>query len=162
MQFLCRAVQGGSLFRTEGKIIIATNSPDNEQMLKDIKSFFPDENIEFRVAFRDDIFKFIRHFRYIKEGRIFGGKKDEDEDTFNINEIKKELKTGLKEWELPVTHDILNLVSQIIRDAYYQNVTDIYIEQSHSEERGAAVREGLTEYAGIIRFSFPVYSVILL
>jgi len=128
------------LFRTEDKIIIATDSPDNEQMLKDIKSLFPHENIEFRVAFRDDISKFIRHFRYIKEGRIFGGKKDEDEDTFNINEIKKELKTGLKEWELPVTRDVLDLVSQIIRDAYFQNVTDIYIEQTHSEDRGVAVQ----------------------
>jgi len=127
------------LFRTEGRIVVATDEPDNEQVIRAVKEAFPDEIIEFRVAFREDIFKFIRHFRYIKEGRIFGGIRDESEEAFNTNDAKRELKIGLKEWELPVTRDILQTVSQIIRDAYFQNVTDIYIGLL-SENRGVAVQ----------------------
>lgn len=112
----------------EGKILVAIDNPHNFRKIGEIKVFFPNASMEFRVALKEDILDFITLFT---EGR----KEIVDEKT---DELTRELfadaeETGEEEDEdFEIDEDkgnvIVKLINKIIMDAHKRGATDIHFE----------------------------------
>ena len=109
--------------RREEKIAIAIDNPFDLQRIDIIKPLFLGEQLEFRVALREDIFKYIHLFfeeiekKQSSIDEILGQLEMEEEE---IEEAEK----GLSEDDSAV----VQLVNKIILDAYERNASDIHIE----------------------------------
>ncbi len=109
--------------KSEEKIAIAIDNPFDLQRIDMIKPLFLGEQLEFRVALREDILKYIHLFFEEMEKKqssideIIGQLEMEEEE---IEEAEK----GLSEDDSAV----VQLVNKIILDAYERNASDIHIE----------------------------------
>jgi type II secretory ATPase GspE/PulE/Tfp pilus assembly ATPase PilB-like protein len=109
--------------RKEEKIAIAIDNPFDLQRIDVIKPLFLGEQLEFRVALKEDIFKYIHLFfeeiekKQSSIDEILGQLEMEEEE---IEEAEK----GLSEDDSAV----VQLVNKIILDAYERNASDIHIE----------------------------------
>ncbi len=109
--------------KREEKIAIAIDNPFDLQRIDIIRPLFLGEQLEFRVALKEDIFKYIHLFfeeiekKQSSIDEILGQLEMEEEE---IEEAEK----GLSEDDSAV----VQLVNKIILDAYERNASDIHIE----------------------------------
>jgi type II secretory ATPase GspE/PulE/Tfp pilus assembly ATPase PilB-like protein len=125
------------LRRDGDKITIAIDDPHNLSKIDAIKSLFPNDLLEFKVALKEDILEFIEMFT--------GKKKRKDLPELDIDSISDELLKGL-EIEAGSAPDedaqlvseessaVVKLVNKIIMDAYTQRVSDIHVEPQPGKE----------------------------
>jgi type II secretory ATPase GspE/PulE/Tfp pilus assembly ATPase PilB-like protein len=122
------------LGKTEGKIKVLVDDPNNILKRDTIENLLKTKLVEYNVAIKEDILKFIDHFFQSQRsdtsiGDILGMLEDEDE-------------TPEEEGEGVVTESdsvIMQLVNKIINDAYLRNASDIHIEPN-MERKNVEVR----------------------
>ncbi len=122
------------LEKTEGKIKVLVDDPNNILKRDTIENLLKTNLVEYNVAIKEDILKFIDHFFQSQKsdtsiGDILGMLEDEDE-------------TPDEEGEIVVTESdsvIMQLVNRIINDAYLRNASDIHIEPNE-EKKNVEVR----------------------
>ncbi len=118
----------------DGKqVIIAIDNPYHLQKVDMIKALFPDKQLVFHVALREDIEKYINRFC------------QEDKELSSIEEIIGQLEVEeeeIEEAERGVTEEdsvIVKMVNKIILDAYERGASDIHVEpypgRKHTEVR---------------------------
>jgi len=103
-----------------GKILIATDAPDDFQRIDEIKPLFPGKPLKVCVALPEDVLNFISLF-------------NEKSGMAGIDEILKQLQheaaVDEPEFELDEKDGaVVQLVNKIILDAHAQNASDIHIE----------------------------------
>jgi type II secretory ATPase GspE/PulE/Tfp pilus assembly ATPase PilB-like protein len=119
------------LFKKNGKLIIAIDDPDDEVKIQEIKQVLRTDDIECRIALKEDIENFIDS---IRPGVKPQGNKASEK---SFNDILKEMRgqegpSGflVEEMEGDDSDDraTVLLVRKIIEDAHSQNASDIHIE----------------------------------
>ncbi len=122
------------LEKIEGKIRVLVDNPNNILKRDTIENLLKTKLVEYNVAIKEDILKFIDHFFQSQRsdtsiGDILGMLEDEDE-------------TPEEEGDGVVTESdsvIMQLVNKIINDAYLRNASDIHIEPN-TEKKNVEVR----------------------
>ncbi len=122
------------LRREDDKVIIAIDDPHNLSKIDSIKSLFPNDILEFKVALKQDILDFIE---------LFTGKKKRDVPEVDIDALSDELLKGL-ETDVDIEEDgemvneessaVVKLVNKIIMDSFRTRVSDIHIEPQPGKE----------------------------
>ena len=115
------------------KVIIAIDNPYHLQKIDMVKPLFPDRQIVFHVALKEDIEKFLTLFY------------QDDQELSSIEEIIGQLEAEedeIEEAEKGVTEEdsaIVQMVNKMILDAYERSASDIHIEpypgKKHTEVR---------------------------
>jgi type II secretory ATPase GspE/PulE/Tfp pilus assembly ATPase PilB-like protein len=115
------------------KVIIAIDNPYHLQKIDMVKPLFPDRQIVFHVALKEDIEKFLTLFY------------QDDQELSSIEDIIGQLEAEedeIEEAEKGVTEEdsaIVQMVNKMILDAYERNASDIHIEpypgKKHTEVR---------------------------
>jgi type II secretory ATPase GspE/PulE/Tfp pilus assembly ATPase PilB-like protein len=107
---------------SNNKLIIVIDNPRHIQKVDEIKSRIKVKDIEFQIALKEDIIKYIDHFFPVTPNKhslidILGKLKAEAEEVdLSSPEIKEN------------DSAIVQLVNKIINDAYDQRASDIHIE----------------------------------
>jgi type II secretory ATPase GspE/PulE/Tfp pilus assembly ATPase PilB-like protein len=119
------------LYRKDGKIILAIDDPDDQIKIQEIKQVLRTDDIEYRIALKEDIEAFIDSLGPGVKPQI----NKADEKSFNdiIEEMRGQETPGgflTEEKEGDDTDDraTVMLVRKIIEDAHRQNASDIHIE----------------------------------
>ncbi len=122
------------LEKKDGKIRVIVDDPNNILKRDMIENLLKTRSVEYNVAIKEDISKFINHF-FQTHG-----------DVTSMSDILGMLDDGdesLEDEEGDVVTEsdsvIMQLVNRIINDAYTQNASDIHIE-ANAEKKNVEVR----------------------
>lgn len=122
------------LERVDGKVRVIVDNPDNILKRDMIENLLKTKSVEYNVATKGDILKFINHFFQVQV------------DATSISDILGMLDDGEEfledeEGDIVTESDsvIMQLVNRIINDAYVQNASDIHIE-ANAEKKNVEVR----------------------
>ncbi|MCP4134492.1 MAG: GAF domain-containing protein, partial [bacterium] len=145
------------LHSEDDKIIVALDNPQDFRKIGEIKSVFPKNQIEFRVALKEDILDYISLFTYEKKEdsedkkvnrngkRPSDGRETEGESFEDISEELLDAMPDDEEDEDEVEEvdeqgsAIVKLVNKIIIDAFNKGATDIHFEP-HTGKQKTLVR----------------------
>jgi len=106
----------------DGKTVIAIDNPNDLQKIDEIKTLFSGKNLDFHVAFKDDIQSYIKLFT------------QDEKEMAAIDDIISQLQDEAEEVEDAETtlneedSAVVQLVNKIILDSYERNASDIHIE----------------------------------
>ncbi|MBE9547081.1 MAG: GspE/PulE family protein [Proteobacteria bacterium] len=123
------------LEKTDGKIRVIVDDPNNILKRDMIENLLKTKSIEYDVALKEDILKFINHFL-----RSHG--EDVTSSITDILGMLVEDEEALEDEEDIVTESdsaIMQLVNKIINDAYVRNASDIHIEPN-TDKKNVEVR----------------------
>ncbi len=115
----------------DGRIILAIDDPFDTLRLDLVRRVLKAQDLELRVAIKEDIYKFIDYF-YGKTGFELPGEIPEVE-------IIREEEEELEEAEEVAESVVVQLANYILEEAYHRGASDIHIE-SLSGKRGAQIR----------------------
>ncbi|MCX5833108.1 MAG: GspE/PulE family protein [Deltaproteobacteria bacterium] len=116
------------LERTDGKIRVVVDDPNNIIKRDIIQNLLKTKSIEYCVALREDIIKFINHFYQTPD------------DGGSINDLIRGLEQPLEESEdedeavSESDSTIMQLVNKIINDATSRRASDIHIEPNYGKK----------------------------
>ncbi|MDO9528568.1 MAG: GspE/PulE family protein [Syntrophales bacterium] len=121
------------LERVDGKVMVIVDDPDNILKRDTIENLLKTKSVEYNVATREDILRFINHFFQAHEdvtsiSDILGMLDEEDEFLEEEGDVVTESDSV-----------IMQLVNKIINDAYVRNTSDIHIE-ANVEKKNVEVR----------------------
>jgi type II secretory ATPase GspE/PulE/Tfp pilus assembly ATPase PilB-like protein len=112
----------------EGKVRIVIDNPHDLLRVGEIKSLFPDKNLKFCVALKQDILDYITLFT------------QEEKQLAEIDEIllqAREEAEDIEEAEMAVGEEdstVVKLVNKIVLDAHARDASDIHIEPYPGKE----------------------------
>lgn len=121
------------LEKIDGKIKVIVDDPNNILKRDMIESLLKTKSIEYNVALKEDIRKFINHFLQSHHESNASmseilGMLDEEDDVLEEDDMVMESDSV-----------IMQLVNKIINDAYARNASDIHIEPN-TERKNVEVR----------------------
>ncbi|HPC73462.1 MAG TPA: GspE/PulE family protein [Syntrophales bacterium] len=117
------------LERTDGKIRVVVDDPNNIIKRDIIQNLLKTKSIEYCVALREDIIKYINHFYQIQED---SGSSIQDilSGLGPVEEVADEEEEAVSESDSA----IMQLVNKIINDAQSRRASDIHIEPNYAKK----------------------------
>ena len=115
--------------KSGSKIVIAMENPRNLPAQDAIRAIIPNNDFEFCVSFRDDIWKMVDHFFDIQRTSLIGETGESIEDILGqLNPLEAqeddEEFAGVSEEDGAIVH----LVNKMVIDAHKRGASDIHIE----------------------------------
>ena len=113
----------------EGKITVVVDDPGNILKRDMIENLFKTKAIEYCLASKDDILKFIDHFYGIDDSGepLSSGR---TKDAAGEGDVVKEEQLAVSEADSKI---IVNLVNDLIHEAYIRRASDIHIEPDNKD-----------------------------